>query len=437
MDALTIGYICVALMIVCLFAGVPVAAAMGVLGVGGMMVAVGTTFAFGQLRTLPYAVVSNYDYAVLPMFVLMGTVISNSGMTERLFQAAEAWLQRLRGGLYMAVIAGSAVFAAVNGSTVVSSVVFTRIAYPEMLRYGYPRSLSIGCICATGSFAAMIPPSITMVLYAIICEQSVGQLLIAGIIPGILTALVYAVGVAVMVRVWPDLAPPVRNVASWSYRMKALRSTWPVLALIVLMMGGIYGGYFTPTLGGAVGAVGALLIAWGRAKGRIKGWLPKSLSEAAAISCLIFTILLGGLLFSRLVVVTGVVDSFVGVVTSLASSRVSFMIIVAIFYLILGCFIDTTSMMIVTLPFVFPAVIHYQIDPIWFGIVLVKLIEIAVITPPVGLNLFAVMSVVDKETKWSHLVRGVTPFIGFELVVLGLLVGFPELATWLPSKMIG
>ncbi|MEO5882065.1 MAG: TRAP transporter large permease [Caldimonas sp.] len=436
MDALTIGYVCVGLMIVSLFLGIPVAAAMGVLGMAGMALAVGSAFAIGQLRTLPYAVVSNYDYAVLPMFVLMGTIISNSGMTERLFYAAEVWLQRLRGGLYMAVIAGSAVFAAVNGSTVVSSVVFTRIAYPEMLRYNYPRSLSIGSICATGSFAAMIPPSITMVLYAIICEQSVGQLLIAGIIPGILTALVYAGGVACMVRIWPKLAPPVREAVPLATRLRALRSTWPVLVLIVLMMGGIYGGFFTPTLGGSVGAVGALLIALGRARGRFKEWLPKSLTEAASISCLIFTILIGGLLFSRLVVVTGVVDSFVGVITNVSSSPLSFMIVVSIFYLILGCFIDTTSMMIVTLPFIFPAVLHYQIDPIWFGIVLVKLIEIAVITPPVGLNLFAVMSVVDKETSWRDLVMGVMPFIALEVVVLGLLVAFPGLVTWLPGQMI-
>jgi tripartite ATP-independent transporter DctM subunit len=436
MDPLTIGYLCVLLMIVSLFLGIPVAAAMGILGVGGMIAGVGTAFALGQLRTLPYAVTGNYDYAVLPMFVLMGTIVGNAGMTERLFEAAEAWLRRLRGGLYMAVIVGSALFAAVNGSTVVSAVLFTRIAYPEMLRYGYPRSISIGSICATGSFAAMIPPSITMVLYAIICEQSVGQLLIAGIIPGILTALVYMIGVAIMVRVKPQLAPPIREAASLEHRMRTLRDTWPVLVLILLMMGGIYGGIFTPTQGGAVGAIGALLIALARAKGRWKGWLPQSLSEAASISCLIFTILLGGLLFSRLIVVTGVVDSFVGLISGVSASPIVFMIVVAIFYLIIGCFIDTTSMMIVTLPFIFPAVMHYQIDPIWFGIVLVKLVEIAVITPPVGLNLFAVMSVVDKQTTWRDLIVGVTPFIGLEVIVLGLLIAFPELATWLPKQMI-
>lgn len=436
MEPLTIGYICVGLMVVSLFLGIPVAAAMGLIAVGGMAAAIGHLFAFGQLRTLPYSVVSNYEYAVLPMFVLMGTIAGNSGMTERLFEAAEAWLRRVRGGLYLAVISGSALFAAVNGSTVVSAVVFTRIAYPEMLRHGYPRGMSIGCICATGSFAAMIPPSITMVLYAIICEQSVGQLLIAGIIPGILTAAIYAVGVMVLVRMRPELAPPIREITSLAHRIKTLRGTWPVLVLVTLVMGGIYAGYFTPTLGGAVGAAGAFCIALARARGRIRGWLPQSLSEAASISCLIFAILLGGLLFSRLVVVTGVVDSFVGLITAAVSTPIGFMIAVAIFYLVIGCFIDTTSMMIVTLPFIFPLVLHYHIDPIWFGIVLVKLVEIAVITPPVGLNLFAVMSVVDKKTTWRHLIVGVTPFIVLEGIVLGLLIAYPELATWLPRQMI-
>lgn len=435
MEPLVIGYICVFLMLGALMAGVPVSAAMGLVGVGGMLAAVGAGFAFGQLRTLPYSVVSNFDYAVLPLFVLMGTIAGQAGMTERLFAAAEVWLRRMRGGLYLAVIAGSALFAAINGSTAVSAILFTRIAYPEMLRYGYPRSLSIGAICATGSFAAMIPPSITMVLYAIICEQSVGKLLIAGVIPGILTAIVYAAGIAILVRIKPELAPPIGEMVSWRSRWSAVGETWPVVFLVVLVMGGIYGGYFPPTFAGAVGAVGAFALALLRSRGRLGSWLRQSMSEAASISCLLFAVLIGGLLFSRLLVVTGVVDHFVTVLTSVAGGPIGFMILVAVFYLIVGCFMDTTSMMIVSLPFIFPAVVHYQIDPIWFGIVLVKLIEISVITPPVGLNLFAVMSVVDKQTTWRHLVAGVIPFIVLELFVLALLIAIPGLATWLPQQM--
>ena len=436
MEPLTIGYLSIAVLVVFLAAGLPVAAAMGLVGVGGMFVAIGDAFAFGQLRALPFEVTHRYAYAVLPLFVLMGTIAGNSGITADLFRVGDAWLRRFRGGLYMAVIFGSAMFAAVSGSTVVNAILFTRLAFPEMLKYGYSRSLSIGSITATGSFAAMIPPSITMVLYAILCEQSVGQLLIAGIIPGILTALVYCLGVVVMVRFRPALAPSVGDVMSLRKKLTAMSGLVPVALIIFIVMGGIYGGFFPPTSAGAVGASGAFALALWRARGRFAGWLRPALSEAASISCIIFTILIGGLLFSRLIVVTGVVDGFVGMVTTFASTPVEFMIAVAVFYLLVGCFLDTTSMMIVTLPFIFPPVVHYEIDPIWFGIVLVKLIEIAVVTPPVGLNLFAVMSVVDKETTWKHLCIGVTPFILLDMIVLAALIAWPELATWLPQRMI-
>lgn len=437
MESLTVGYACVGLLLVLLFMGLPVAAAMGLLGVGGMILAIGEAFAFGQLRTLPYQVTSNYGYAVLPLFVLMGTIAGASGMTERLFFAAEAWLRRIRGGLYMAVVAGSAVFAAINGSTTVNAVLFTRLAYPEMLKYGYPRSLSIGAIAATGSFAAMIPPSITMVLYAIICEVSVGQLLIAGVLPGVLTAIVYLIGIAVIVKVRPKLAPPVREAAPAQVKLRSVAETWPVLVLILTIFFGIYAGIFAPSAAGAVGAVGAFMLALWSYRGRMKPWLWPALNEAAAVSCIIFGILVGGLLFSRMIVVTGVVDDFVELVARIASDPMGFLLLVCIFYLIVGCFLDTTSMMIVTLPFIFPAAMKFDIDPIWFGILIVKLVEIAVITPPVGLNLFAVMSVVDKDTTWSHLIRGVTPFIVLEIIVLAILVAFPEISLWLPRRMLG
>ncbi|MBM3598469.1 MAG: TRAP transporter large permease [Alphaproteobacteria bacterium] len=437
MESLTIGYTCVGILLILLFAGVPVAAAMGLLGIAGMILAVSEGFAFGQLRTLPYQVTSNYGYAVLPLFVLMGTIAGASGMTERLFFATEAWMRRIRGGLYQAVVVGSALFAAINGSTTVSAVLFMRLAYPEMLKYGYPRSLSIGAIAATGSFAAMIPPSITMVLYAIICEVSVGQLLIAGILPGILTAAVYLIGIGVIVRLRPDMAPPIREAASPAVKLKAIAETWPIILLIMTISVGIYTGLFAPSAAGAVGAVGCFVLALWIFHGRFKAWLPQAMGDAASVSCIIFGILIGGLLYSRMIVVTGVIDDFVGIVGAIASTKLAFLVLVCIFYLIVGCFLDTTSMMIVTLPFIFPAAMQYDIDPIWFGILIVKLVEIAVITPPVGLNLFAVMSVVDKQTTWSHLVRGVTPFIFLEMIVLLTLVAFPEISTWLPRTMLG
>lgn len=435
MDPVAVGYAAAFALLLLLAAGIPIGVAMASVGVGGMLLAVGPALTFGQLRTLPFAVVNNYDFAVLPLFVLMGVMAEYSGITSKLFHAADLWLRRLRGGLYQAVIVGSALFAAISGSTIVNAVVFTRIAFPEMLSHGYSRSLSIGSIAATGSFAAMIPPSITMVIYAIMTDQSVGQLLVAGVVPGILTAVVYLAGIHVLVRARPSLAPAVVEAVSWRQRWRAAGSIWPILLLVAVVMGGIYSGLFPPSAAGAAGAFGAFCLAAASKRG-LGRWLTPALQDAASISCVIFVILIGGLLLSRMLVVAGVIDHMVDQITAFASTPLRFMILAAVLYLVLGCFIDTTSMLVVTLPFLFPVAVALQIDPIWFGIVLVKLIEISVITPPVGVNLFAVLSAADKDTDFRHVVQGVLPFIGFELVVLALLVAFPALATWLPQQMI-
>lgn len=435
MDPVVIGYCAALALIVSLAIGIPIGVAMGAVGVGGMLLSVGPALTFGQLRTLPFAVVNNYDFAVLPLFVLMGVLAEASGITGQVFYAADLWLRRLRGGLYQAVVVGSAIFAAISGSTIVNAVVFTRIAYPEMVKYGYSKSLSIGCIASTGSFAAMIPPSITMVIYAIMTDQSVGKLLIAGVIPGILTAVVYLIGIYLLVLFRPSLAPDITTLVTWRERWRAAGQIWPVVILIFLVMGGIYSGLFPPSAAGAAGAFGAFCIALWKKRGSA-GWLPPALQDAASISCIIFVILIGGLLLSRMLVVVGVIDHMVAQITAFASTPLRFMILAAVLYLVLGCFIDTTSMMVVTLPFLFPVVVALQIDPIWFGIVLVKLIEISVITPPVGVNLFAVLSAAGRGTDFKHVVNGVIPFIVLEMIVLALLIAFPELATWLPKQMV-
>lgn len=437
MELAAAAYLSCILLLIFLFGGVPVGVALGLSGIVGMYLGAGPAFLVGQISSLPYAVTSNYAYAVLPLFVLMGALAEIAGITDEVFRAADLWLRRVRGGLYQAVVIGSAIFAAISGSTIVNAVVFTRLAFPEMLKYGYSRSLSIGCIAASGSFAAMIPPSITMVIYAIVTEQSVGKLLIAGIIPGILTAVVYVIGLAILVRVKPDLAPKVGERVPLREKVMAVRWLGSTCAMVMLVLGGIYAGLFPPSAAGAVGAAGAFVIFMLRRAGELRTKLVPTLIEAAGVSSIIFVILIGGLLFSRMLVVSGIIDGFVETITSVAGSQLGFMLLASLMYLFLGCFLDTTSMMVVTLPFIFPVVQHFDIDPIWFGIVLVKLVEISVITPPVGVNLFAVMSAVDKSTTFAHLVRGVVPFIVLEMIVLAILIAFPELSTWLPDIMIG
>lgn len=437
MDPIYYGYLACALLIVTLLLGVPVAVAMGLAGIIGMWFGAGQAFMAGQLESLPFAVSANYSYAVLPLFVLMGVLAEHAKITEEVFRAANAWLRRVQGGLYQAVVVGSAIFAAISGSTIVNAVVFTRLAFPEMLKYGYDRSMSIGCIAAAGSFAAMIPPSITMVIYAIITEQSVGQLLVAGIFPGILTAIIYMVGIWVFVKIKPSLAPDIGEVVPLKDKLLSIKWLWPVFFMIALVMGGMYLGVFPPSAAGAVGACGVFCIFIIRAKGKIASPLMRALIDTSAVSCIVFAVLIGGLIFSRMLVVLGLVDGFVDFFTSFARTPLEFMIVISIFYLILGCFLDTTSMMVVTLPFVFPVVTKLGIDPIWFGIILVKLVEISVVTPPVGMNLFAVMSAVDAQTRFSHVAKGVIPFIGLELGVLGLLISYPSIVTWLPQQMLG
>ena len=251
MDPLTVGYAAVIALVVALFCGLPVGIGMGLIGIAGMYLAIGPQFVAGQLTTLPFAVTSNYAYAVLPLFVLMGTIAEAAGLTGEIFEAADRWLKRIRGGLYYAVIVGSTIFAAICGSTVVGAVVFARLAFPEMMKRGYSRSMSLGCIAATGSFSAMIPPSITMVISALITEQSRGRLLIAGIVPGLLTAIVYLAGTALMVRLRPDIAPePASAVVPFAERLQVLQRLWPLIALILLIHGGVYFGFFPPAAAG-------------------------------------------------------------------------------------------------------------------------------------------------------------------------------------------
>lgn len=436
MDPFNVGIAAVIGLLILLGCGVPVAVSLGICGFAGLMFALGPNFALSIAQTLPYSVVANYSWAVLPLFVLMGTLAASSGLTMDLFRSANIWLSRLRGGLYLTVIAGSAAFAAASGSTVVNAVVFTRLALPEMLKYKYSRSLSLGCICAAGTFAAMIPPSLTMVIYAIITEQSIGKLLLAGVIPGILSAAIYAVMVLLLVRIKPSLAPAIPEERfSLMDRINSLRGVWGIAVLILLVLGGIYAGLFPPSGAGAVGAFGTFIIALFKL-GFKKRWLMEGLRNSAAVACTIFTILIGGLIFSRLLVITGVVTEFTQFVSSHIHTAAGIMIAFSLMYIIMGCYLDTASMMIITLPFVFPVIQQYGINPIWFGIIFVKVIEISVITPPVGLNLYAVMSGAGENANFRDLVLGVIPFIMMDLLTLAILIIFPQLSLWLPETMM-
>lgn len=437
MDPLLIGLLALGALLLLLALGLPVAVALGGIGLLGLGLTVGWTFALATAQSLPYAFASSYLWTTLPLFVLMGHLAAESGVTTDLFRGAHYLLRRVRGGLYLAVIASSALFSAVSGSTVVNAVVFTRLALPEMLRLGYSRSLALGCICASGTFAAMIPPSLTLVLVALLTDQSVGELFIAGIIPGIISAFIYAAVVILLVRWRPGLAPAARQddaIRREEGRRCLLRS-WPALALFLLVLGGLYLGWFAPTAAGAVGAFGALLLCLYR-RGWRGGWLNRALRDSVTITASILMILIGGLFFSRFLVASGTVSA----ITAFAAGSVSphgLLLSLIGFYLLLGLVLDTASILIVTLPIVFPIVTQADIHPLWFSILFTKLIEVAVFSPPIGVNLFATLSAAGPDGDWRSLCRGIVPFLAAELLSILLLLLFPILSTGLPERLHG
>ena len=435
MDPIIAGTICMASMLLLVAARVPVAIAMGSVAAVGMWYFGGINFMLTNFETLPYNITSQYAFVVIPMFVLMGAIAAASGLTGELYAVAHRWTAGLRGSLYYATIGASAGFAAINGATLVSALVFTRVALPEMLRFGYNAGLSGGCICAAGTFAALIPPSIIMIIYAILANESIGQLLIAGIIPGVITVIIYAIGLNFYLRIRPNLAPEPGRAYSLREKLESLKQLWAVILLIFLVLGGIYSGLMFPSAAGAVGAVGALLIGWGR---RTLGWsrLWFALKQSASTTAVIFFIIIGGLLFSRLLLVTGYITGLTGAIEDFSVTPWMFIALVVLLYLILGMFVDTISMMVMTIPFLDPIATQLGIDGIWFGVIICKLIEIAAITPPVGLNLYAVLSAADGKIQTTELFLGVIPFLFFEAITLGLIVSFPQLSLWLPQTMM-
>ncbi|MCC3306200.1 TRAP transporter large permease [Sneathiella sp. HT1-7] len=434
MDPLLIGVIIIVVLLVPIALGVPVGIAMFVVSMGGMGLLVGAPFLLTTAQTLPYAVASDFAFVVVPMFILMGTLTAATGVTTELYTAAYRWTSGLRGGLYFATTLAAGGFGAINGSTVVSSALFTRIALPEMIRFKYSVPVSAGCICAAGTFAALIPPSLAMVIYALLTGQSVGALLMAGLIPGLLTVGIYFVGLKLFIAAKPEIAPHEIKKYTFIEKLSSLKGLWAILLLIAVVMGGIYSGVMFPSTAGAAGAGGALLI--GLVRGRLTGkGLWESLKETVVMTSVLFLIIIGGLCLSRLLLVSGSIGAISAYVNSSDLPVWGFLFAAVLIYVILGMFVDGISMLVMTVPFLYPVANELGLDPIWFGVVVVKLIEIGAITPPVGLNLFAVISASDGAVDARKIFRGILPFILMELVTLGLIIWFPQISLWLPTQM--
>ncbi len=411
---------------------VPVGMAMGLVGVTGFAYLVNGDAALKIIGHTSMRTVTDYTFGVIPMFLLMGAFVSNSGMSRELFRAANSFVGHLRGGLGIATIAACAGFAAISGSSVATAATFATVAYPEMRRYNYPQSFATGVIAAGGTLGAMLPPSTVLAVYGIITEQDIGKLFIAGIIPGLLAASMDMLTVVMIGWLRPDFLP-VAPRHSWKERLIGLRDIWAMLLLFVFVIGGLYGGLFTPTEAGGVGATGALII--GVIRGKLdRLQIRRSLLQAERTAAAVLTVLIGALLFGYFLTVTQTPQKVTALLTALGLGRYGVLALIMLMYIVLGCLMDSLAMIILTIPIIFPVIMQLGFDPIWFGVIIVMTVELGLIHPPVGMNVFVIKSVV-QEVTFSTIFRGVLPFILTDLIRLVILIVFPILALWLPSRM--
>jgi len=411
---------------------VPVGMAMGLVGVTGYAYIAGPGPALKLIGQSSMRTVTDYTFGVIPMFMLMGAFVSVSGVSRELFRAANAFIGHMRGGLGVATVLACGGFAAICGSSVATAATFSSVAYPEMRRFGYPQSFSTGVIAAGGTLGAMLPPSTVLAVYAILTQQDIGKLFMAGIVPGLLAMLLYVVTIMIIVRVRPDWLPRGEK-KSWPERLMGLKDVWAPLVLFVFVIGGLYGGFFTPTEAGGVGASGAFLL--GVLRGKLdRAGIRSALLSATRTSAAVFTVLIGALLFGYFLTITQVPQKLTEMLTGMGVGRYGVLAMIMVMYVGVGCLMDAMAMIILTVPIIFPVIVQLGFDPIWFGVIIVMTVELGLIHPPVGMNVFVIKSVV-KDVSFTTIFKGVIPFVVTDLIRLVILISFPIIALWLPSKM--
>ena len=431
MSSALIGLTGFAAVLLLMLVRVPVAVAMGIVGAAGFLYLQGWDGLAYVMGSSPFESVFPYSLSVVPLFVMMGVFASHAGLSRQLYDVAYAFLGHYRGGLALATVGACAGFGAICGSAIATAATMCRVALPEMRRHGYADSLATASIAAGGTLGILIPPSIILLIYALLTEQSLGKLFIAALLPGLLGTVLYMLAITVSTRLNPALGPAGERM-SWPRRLQTIRSVWPVMLLFALVIGGMYAGVFSPNEAASVGAVGALLFA---VAGRAMGWqrFRVSLLESAGTSAMIFLIIIGAGLFNFFLEGTSVPQYLIGRVEQLQLSPTMFLLLLTVFYIILGALMDDLAMILLTLPLVFPVTQALGIDPIWFGIYIVTIVEIGMIVPPVGMNLFVIQSV--GQVKLQTVIRGILPFVLADMVRVGLLITVPQIVLFLPAFM--
>jgi len=426
------GLVGLGILLFILFSRMPISFGMGFMGFIGFAYLVGIGPALGLLKTVPYTTFASHSLSVIPLFILMGVFSFSAGISKDLYEAVYKWLGNLRGGLAMATVGACACFASISGSSMATAATMGTVALPEMKKYKYDLALATGSVAAGGSMGILIPPSVILIIYGIITEQSIGKLFLAGFIPGVMEAIFYILVIAALTKINPSLGPrgPKTNFVE---KLSALSKTWEVLVLFLVVIGGIYLGVFTPTEAAGIGAFGAFGFAL--LKRRLTwGVFKKSLSDTIRTTVMVFAIILGAMLLGYFLTVTRIPFDLAGFVAGLPVNRYIILALILFVFLALGCVIDTMAIVLLTVPIFFPLIVKLGFDPIWFGILVVRTTEMGLITPPVGLNVFIIKGVA-KDVPIGTIFRGILPFLFADLCQVALLIAIPQLSLFLPSLM--
>ncbi len=415
-----------------LFLGVPIGFAMGAVGTVAFAIQVSWTGALNQIGILVTDTVLNYNFSVLPLVVLMGAMFAHARMADELYAASYAFLGHRRGGLAMATILACGGFSAISGSALACAATMTKVSVPFMRRYGYAPGFAAGTVAIGATLDILIPPSIAMVIYAIITEVALGKLMIAGFLPGLLSVVLYLMTIAAVTAIWPKLGPAGQR-TPWPRRLRSLGQVWPIVALFAVVLGGIYLGVFTPTEAAGIGAFGAFLLALVRGRLTLP-LLTEVLVEAVRTTSMLFIVLIGSLLFANFVTVSGSTAAFESWISAFELGQTGLIVLILAVYVVLGCVLEATAMMLLTVPILFPVILKAGIDPIWFGIFVVIMGGIGLIHPPMGMLLFVVKSMLP-DVRTGTVFWGVAPYLVADAVRIGLFIAFPAIVLVLPRLM--